>query len=421
MSTNRCFALVDCNNFYASCERVFNPALNNKPVVILSNNDGCIIARSNEAKAVGIPMGAPYFKYKQLMLDNDVKVFSSNYQLYGDMSHRVMKSLDMLCPDIEIYSIDEAFLRLDGFDKLGIVEYASSIRDSVFQWTGIPTSIGIAPTKTLSKIANRYAKKSGLNVFDLRDPGLQDAILDQTPVEDIWGISNKLGMRLRALGIGSAKQLRDANIKMIRKNFSVVQERMVLELRGFSCLDMEDVQPKKSIMSSRSFGKHVSSLEELDQAISSYAARACIKLRNQHSRASGIYVFAHTNYFKKDLPQYSNSITSHFTLPTSDTGLIIIEARKCMAKLYRKGFQYKKVGIMLCDLVPSARNQQNLLDQSDHVKSDKLMNAMDEINSKMGINKAFHASQGVSKTWQIKSDLCSPRYTTVWDEFRRVN
>jgi len=420
MSANKCFALVDCNNFYASCERVFNPALNNHPVVILSNNDGCIIARSNEAKAIGIPMGAPYFKYKQLMMDNGVKVFSSNYQLYGDMSHRVMKSLEMLSPDIEIYSIDEAFLRLDGFDKLGVVQHATSIRDSVYQWTGIPTSIGIAPTKTLAKLANRYAKQAGINVFDLRDQALQDTVLGQTPVEDIWGISNRLGMRLRVLGIGNAKQLRDANIKMIRKNFSVVQERMVLELRGFSCLDMEAVQPKKSIMSSRSFGKQVSSLEELDQAISGYAARACMKLRSQNSRTSGIYVFAHTNQFKNNLPQYSNSMTSQFVLPTSDTGLIISEARKCMAKLYRKGFQYKKVGVMLNDITSSAHNQQSILATSDYEKSDKLMNAIDEINNKIGTNKVFHASQGTTQAWQMKSDLRSPRYTTQITEILHI-
>lgn len=281
-------------------------------------------------------MGAPYFK--EIIEKNNVKVFSSNYQFYGDMSNKVMKSIEMLCPEIEVYSIDEAFLRLDKYNALGIFQHANLIRNSIYKWTGIPTSIGIAPTKTLAKVANRYAKKNKVNVFDLRDPNLQDEILNNTPVEDLWGISYRLGIRLRALGIGSAKQLRDANIKMIRKSFSVVQERMVLELRGYSCLDMEEVQPKKSIMSSKSFGKMVTSLDELDEAISSYAARACLKLRNQNSRAGGIYVFIRTNNFRKDQPQYHNSTVHQFLLPTSDTGEIIAKARKCIKQLYRKGF-----------------------------------------------------------------------------------
>ena len=262
----RAFALVDCNNFYASCERVFDPSLEGIPLVVLSNNDGCIVARSNEVKALGVPMGAPYFKYRRILNQHKARVFSSNYQLYGDMSQRVMDSLRMLAPDMEVYSIDEAFLSLDGIESSDRVRMAQRIRDTIYRWTGIPTSVGIAPTKTLAKMANHVAKHTpNCDVFDLCDVDVQMRIMQDLPVEELWGISHRLGKRLRALGIYSALDLRNADTKVIRKHLSVVGERMVYELRGMACLDLAVVQPKKGILSSKSCGRPVTYCEEIEE------------------------------------------------------------------------------------------------------------------------------------------------------------
>ena len=279
---SKIFALVDCNNFYVSCERAFNPSLNNKPIVVLSNNDGCIIARSNEAKALGIAMGIPYHQAKDLIIKEGVVVFSSNYQLYGDMSHRVMNSLKMFVPDVEVYSIDEAFLRLDGFATYNLLQLAKQIRTSILQWTGIPISFGIATTKTLAKIANHIAKKYMLDgVYDLRDPELQINIMRDLPVEEIWGISYRWGKKLRSLGITTALDLRNSDPKFIRKHFSVVVSRIVYELRGLSCLDLAEITPKKNIMCSKSFGKLIAELAPMQEAIANYAARACKNYANK--------------------------------------------------------------------------------------------------------------------------------------------
>ena len=318
------FALVDCNNFYASCERVFQPALENKPVCILSNNDGCIIARSNEAKALGIKMGDPWHKRKAFCQEHGVAVFSSNYTLYGDMSRRVMLCLQKFTPDVEVYSIDEAFLQLDGFEYLNLEEYGTTIRRTVYGCTRIPVCIGIGPTKTLAKVANHLAKarqKQGIGsgVLDLCDRNVRNVVLPVIAVEDIWGVGRRWGKRLQAMGIHTAAQLRDAEPKAMRQVFSVVMERMVHELRGTSCLGLEDIQAKKNIMSSRSFGRMVTDKGELLEAVSSYAARAAEKLRRQGSRANGLYVFLQTNRYRPRHPQYQNSATCSFVLPTSDT------------------------------------------------------------------------------------------------------
>ena len=327
------YALVDCNNFYASCERVFAPDLIGRPVVVLSNNDGCVIARSDEAKAVGIPMGAPLHDYQDMMKKNGVAIFSSNYALYGDMSARVMRSLHHFTPDVEVYSIDEAFLGLSGFDQATLPDHMRRLRRAVRQWTGIPVSVGIAPTKTLSKLANRIAKKyTSDGVYMMMDPELMPRILGDIEIEDIWGISKRWGARLRQLGIGNALQLRQASPRQIRQALSVIGERIVHELNVHSCLTIEEVQPKQSIMSSRSFGRMVSDLQSLEEAVASYTARAAEKLRRQSSRAGGIYIFIRTNRFRQSDPQYSNAVMIGFDDATSDTATLIRAAMEGFAR-----------------------------------------------------------------------------------------
>jgi DNA polymerase V len=414
---SKVFALVDCNNFYASCERVFNPALNNKPIVVLSNNDGCIVARSNEAKSLGIPMGAPYHQNKDIIAKHKVAVFSSNYQFYGDMSQRVMSSLKMMVPDMEIYSIDEAFLSLDNLDNFNLNDFAINVRANLLKWTGIPTSFGIAPTKTLAKIANHIAKKhTKTGVFDIRDEKLQIKIMRNLAVEEIWGISHRWGKKLRNLGINTALELRNSDPKFIRKNFSVVGERLVYELRGKSCLGLEEIAPRKNIMSSKSFGKLVTDLAPMEEALSTYAVRACEKLRKQKSKAQGIYVFVKTNYFRKYDPQYRNGIMINFDHPSSDNAFIINQAKKLLKQIYKKGYRYHKCGIMLLDLVDENYHQHHFFNQNNTAKSDRIMKMLDKVNQDLGPNTLFHAAQGIKRDWQMRCDNRSKRYTTKWDE-----
>ena len=411
------FSLVDCNNFYASCERVFQPALRKRPIAVLSNNDGCIVARSNEVKALGIPMGAPWHEHREEFERNGVAVFSSNYQLYGNMSERVMESIAMLVPDLEVYSIDEAFLRLDGFGHRDLYEMAVDIRSKVLQWTGIPVSLGIAPTKTLAKIANHVAKKrTGAGVFDMRDAERRDRIMAELPVEEVWGIAGRWGAKLRVIGIGTALQLASADPKMVRRHFGVVLERIALELRGVACLDLEDIAPKQQIISSKSFGKLQTEIGPVAEALANYAARACQKLRRQRSKAKGIHVFLATNRFRKQDPQYRNAAATSFDHPTSDTATIIQCARRLLERLFREGYRYKKCGIMLLDLVPEDHRQEHLFLRQDPSKVDHLMRVVDGINRTMGSGSVFHAAQGISRGWQMRSEMRSPRYTTKWDE-----
>jgi DNA polymerase V len=415
------FALVDCNNFYASCERVFNPKLEGKPLLVLSNNDGCVIARSNEAKQLKIPMGAPFFQWKPFFIKHGAVWRSSNYTLYGDLSSRVMTSLSHFCPEIEIYSIDESFLQLDSFKRYDLVNYCKKIKLIVKQWTGIPVSIGIAPTKTLAKIANHIAKKKTFEgVFDLRDELVRDQVLTSFPVEDIWGIGRRIAKRIKEMGIETANQLRDSDPKNMRANFSVVMERLIQELRGISCLPLEEVQTRKQIMTSRSFGKPVMQLKELEEAISSYADRACYKLRQQKSRANGIYVFLHTNMFNEKDPRYANCITCHFPESSSHTGYIISFAKSCLREIYKKGYKYQKVGLMLLDLTNDNVTQYDLLSKSNAKKNDKLMETMDYINSKYGKNTVFPAANGFKQSWAMRANFKSPCYTTRWNELVRV-
>ena len=308
---SKVFALIDCNNFYVSCERVFNPSLIDKPVVVLSNNDGCIISRSNEAKLLNIPMGAPLHLYRNIIDANRVKVYSSNYPLYGDMSNRVMTSLMTLNSELEIYSIDEAFLKINKQDNSNIEHDISKIRKNILMWTGIPVSIGLGPTKTLAKIANSMAKKSENGIFNLDTEDKQNKILRNINVEDIWGISRRWGSKLRMIGIGNALDLRDASANKIRQYLGVVVQRIVYELRGISCLDLDKILPKKNIMCSRSFGNPINSKATIKDFITEYAIRATEKVRQQNSRAQGIYIFLQTNRFRKE-KQYSFSFLNLF-------------------------------------------------------------------------------------------------------------
>ena len=415
------FALVDCNNFYASCERVFAPSLKKRPVVILSNNDGCIVARSNEAKSLGIPMGVPVFKQKAVIKKHNVAVFSSNYQLYGDMSKRVMDSLGLFTPDMEVYSIDEAFLRLDYLQPRNLYEYCKTIREKVLQWTGIPVSIGIGPTKVLAKIANHVAKKqTDVGVFDIRCQQKQDNILKPLDVDKIWGIARGWSERLNSMGIYKASELRDASPPIIRKHLSVVGERILRELKGQSCIDLEAIQPKKSIMSSKSFGKPLTKKEPIEEALSNYAACACEKLRKQNSQAQAVHVFVQTNGFRETERQYNNAITHTLTIPTSDTRIIIKAAKFCLSMIYKHGYRYKKTGIMLLDLIPASLKQKQLFVNFDHNPGDDLMNIVDRVNKEQGPNTLFFGAQGVNREWKMRCGLRSPRYTTQWDELLMV-
>jgi DNA polymerase V len=424
------FALVDCNNFYASCERVFSPKLKGKPIVILSNNDGCVIARSNEAKALGIPMGAPYFKYKKICTDNEIAVFSSNYQLYGDMSGRVMTSLKELAPELEIYSVDEAFLKLDDLSNNDLNAYALSIKQKIGQWTGIPVSIGIGPTKTLAKLANFMAKKSNSGVFDIRDGATCQAVLKDLKVGEVWGVGKNIATRLNSLGIITAAELKAQDPKYIRKIFGVVGERIVLELRGTACFSLNtNPDPKQTIITSRSFSKPVTDLVELEEAISDYAARACEKMRAQNSKARGINVFIQTNPHKDQEEFYQNSLNFFFDEATDDTRLVIKAAKELVSGLYREGLRYKKVGITLLDLnndqLPSQTNlfsaagnkASNVVDAK---RQKTLMKVMDDLNEKMGRGTILLAAQGIEQEWSMKRGLKSSNYTTNWDDLPRV-
>jgi DNA polymerase V len=416
------FALLDCNNFYASCERVFNPALENKPIVVLSNNDGCIVARSNEAKALGIAMGAPYFQYKEVCRQHRVKVFSSNFQLYGDMSDRVMSAVQHFCPDMEIYSIDEAFLDLDGFAHQDITAYTKYVSQKIKQWTGIPVSIGIASTKVLAKIANHLAKKDKThNVINLLDTSLHDVVLANTKVEEIWGIGRNSSIKLNDLGIYTAKQFRDSDPKFIRKYLSVSGERLLYELRGISCLSLDAfAEPSKNIRSSRSFGRVVTEYDDVAEALAHYASRGAEKLREQGSRAQGIHVFLRSNRFKANEDYYCKGITTSFVTPTSDTRVIITAAKKSLKNIFQAGLRYKKTGIVLLDLIPDTEQQQDFFAADNSAQTDKVMNVLDAINRNWGTKALFIAAQGTEQSWQVRSDLRSPRYTTCWEELANV-
>ena len=411
------FALVDCNNFYASCERVFNPRLEGKPIVVLSNNDGCVVARSNEAKALGIGMGVPEFQIRPLLRAHGVQVFSSNYTLYGDMSQRVMETLEQFCPDLEIYSIDEAFLSLVGFERRDLTDYGRQIRQTVKQWTGIPVSVGIAETKTLAKIANRIAKRTPDTggVFDLLACPDREALLGRVAVEDVWGIGPNHARLLKQHGITTAQQLSEADDQWIRKRMGVVGLRLVMELRGVSCLDLEQCPPpKQSLTCSRAFGTLINTLAEMEEAVSVYASRVAEKLRRERLAATVLTVCLTTNEFKEG-PQYSNALTLKLPVVTDSTSELIGCALQGIRAIYRDGYLYKKAGVMLTGLVPVSQTQADLFDSQDRRKSKRLMTALDAVNDRWGAGTLHYASNGITKAWKTRFHRRSPAYTTDWD------
>jgi len=419
------FALVDCNNFYASCERVFDPALRGRPVVVLSNNDGCVIARSQESKALGIPMGAPFYQVRQLAADHAVAIFSSNYALYGDMSRRVMQTLALYAPRIEVYSIDEAFLDLTGLpDPAGFVRH---LRDTVSRWTGIPVSIGIAASKTLAKAANRLAKKNASleGVLHLADPDLVEAALRDLAVEDVWGIGRRWGERLRGLGLATALRLRDTDPERIRRRFNLVLSRTVLELRGISCLALDEVEaPSKSILASRSFGVKITELTDLGEAVAQHVARAAERLRAQDLAASHLTVFLHTNPFDHATTYHHDSSTLALPRPSQDSGLMLRHALAGLRRIHRPGCRYQKAGVMLLGLSPAGCIQPSLLDLEGDLREARsrwLMEALDRINRLRGRDCVRYGAAGLGPRcdrpdWRPRAGYRSPAYTTRWNE-----
>ncbi|MCF7918470.1 MAG: Y-family DNA polymerase [Candidatus Cloacimonetes bacterium] len=418
------YALVDCNQFYVSCERVFRPQLWNKPVGVLSNNDGCLVALSPEMKALGIKRGVPAFKINDLVKKHDIQLFSSNYGLYGDLSARVMQILSEFTPELEIYSIDEAFLRLDSLKISDWQEYGRKMRGMIMKWVGLPVSVGLGPTKTLAKIANRVAKKfpGYQGVFDITDHPKLEAILQWIQVEDIWGVGYRYAQKLNSYGIKTAWDLSKADYKWVQQQMTIVGLRTVKELNGISCLDMElDMVPKKQIISSRSFGHPVSELNELLEAVADYCQVATLKLRQQHSLASSIMVYLTTNRFR-DEPQYANYAGFKLATPSAYVPDFIKTASDLLRSIYRPGYKFKKVGVMLSNIIAEG---QAPLDFFDRVYIDDerkiVMDCLDKVNKVWGPGTLAYAAAGINKGWQMKRQLLSPSYTSNWWQLLRVN
>lgn len=410
---------MDCNNFYASCERVFNPALNGKPIVVLSNNDGCVIARSNEAKALGIKMGVPAYQIKEAVLKHGVAVFSSNYTLYGDMSGRVMSILSSLVPEIEIYSIDEAFINLKGVSNLKVI--GNNVVSKVYKGTGIPVSLGIAPTKTLAKTANKFAKKypayNRLCIIDTEEKRIK--ALQLTDIGDVWGIGRRQAVKLEKEGIKTARDFTELPGSWVRKNMTVTGERTWKELRGISCIDMESAPPaKKQICTSRSFGKMVEDISTLGEAVATHTSACASKLRKQKAFATSVMVFIHTNNFREDLPQYWKNIVINLPVPTADTLEIVHYALQGLGNIFIPGYQYKKAGVIITEIVTSA--QLGLFDTVNREKREKLMQAIDRVNGEHR-QLVKLAVQGNGRDWKLKQEQLSQRYTTDINEILTIN
>lgn len=415
------FALIDCNNFYASCERLFRPDLKDKPIVVLSNNDGCVIARSNESKALGIPMGEPFFKISALCKQHKIHAFSSNYTLYGNLSHRVMMVIEEHWPHLEIYSIDEAFLDLSTLPASQVENFCRILQKNLLQMTGIPTSIGIGKTKTLAKAANFLCKKTfKIPVFHLHDP----ALLNIIPIADVWGIGRQWAKKLINQGIQTAQDLAQTNVHLLKRRYSVVLMRTALEMRGIACAGLEEVELKQNIMSSKSFGQMQTSLSAVAQSVSSHCARAVEKLRSQNLVAQRIGVFVHTNRFRADLAQHFQSIEVNLINPTDDLFILTKTAKDCLTRMFKEGFSYKKAGVCLEELIPKNPRQLDLFHQPSEeqlVRAEQLMSALDDINHKYGRSTIRLAAEGHSKPWAMRAELKSPAYTTRWSDVPRVS
>jgi DNA polymerase V len=400
-------ALVDCNSFYVSCERLFNPKIRKKPVVVLSNNDGCIISRSNEAKALGIKMGEPYFKAKNIIIKNDVQVFSSNYSLYGDLSRRVMRTLKRFNSQIEVYSIDEAFMDLSNFSDEDVESVGKEIRETVLQWTGIPTSIGIAKTKTLSKIANHIAKKKQSGVTSLIGVENLDPILEKIEINDVWGVGRQLTKFYQKNGIYNAKQLKNKSNTWIKKCSNVLSSRTAMELRGITCISLETTQTKrKSCVVSRSFGERIETFQELKEAVSNYCLNASEKIRSESLVAKAITVFVRTSPFQKDYGYYSNSKTIDFPIATNNSIETVKTAVAILESIFRNGYRYQKAGVMLTGLREDD-GRKNLFSSEKDEKINSLMRSIDSTNHRYGRSTLSLASAGVHKKWNMRRNYSS--------------
>ena len=414
-------ALIDGNSFYCSCERVFDAKLERRPVIVLSNNDGCAVARTSEAKALGIKMGQPMFQIRDLCRENRVAVFSSNYALYGDMSRRMNSIYDTFSPDVEIYSIDESFIDVSRLPVKDRTAWASDLRSTTRQWTGIPTCVGIGPTKTLAKLANKSAKKLPSGVLDLSDPFEQARVMADFPVGDVWGIGRASQLKLAALGIRFAGELRDMDPKLARQIMTVVGERIIHELNGRPCITLETVAPqRKGCAVTRSFGNRVTSKVEMEQAVAGYASRLGEKLRRHGLATDHVTVFMHTSQFNDDEPQRNVSITVDLPEATNDSLQLIKAARRAVDRLWQSGFRYSKAGIITQDLVPPGIAQRALFDGLDHERGARAMAAMDEANRRWGratvVPAATMSSAAKAQTFTTKFEMRSPRFTTRWDE-----
>lgn len=419
------FALCDVNSFYASCETVFRPDLRGHPVVVLSNNDGCVISRSAEAKPF-VKMGEPYFKQKDIFRHHGVVCFSSNYELYADMSNRVMTTLEEMSPRCEKYSIDEVFCDLTGVRNCRVLtEFGHELRATVRQRTHLTVGVGIAQTKTLAKLANHAAKRwqqqTG-GVVDLSNAERQRKLMAALPVEEVWGVGRRIAKRLETMGIRTVLQLADTDIRFIRKHFNVVLERTVRELRGEPCLELEEFAPvKQEIICSRSFGHRITEYEEMRQAICSYASRAAEKLRQEHQYCRFISVFVKTSPFAPDERYYANNASVTLLTPTQDSRDIIAAATRCLDAIWQSGCRYQKAGVMLGDFYSQGVAQLNLFDENAPRKnSQKLMEVLDRLNAEDGRGTLYFAGQGIQQPWQMKREMLSPRYTTRYSDLPTV-
>jgi len=412
-------ALLDCNNFYVSCERIFDASVKRKPTIVLSNNDGCVISRSDEAKEIGVTMGAPLFKVESLLAENEAEIFSSNYALYGDMSGRVMNLLHNFTPEVEVYSIDEAFLSLEPRKK-SLDNLAESIREKMYKWTGIPVSIGIAETKVLAKIANKRAKTGELKekgILNLYRSSLIEPVLKDTKIDNIWGIGYRSGLKLREHNILTAWQLRETEHRFIKKLLTVTGARIALELRGIKCLPFEQIQTKKhTITCSRSFGQTVSEYSEIKEAVLYFLTRACEKMRKHELAAQAITVFISTDRFRPIPAPYSNTATYSANYPTDSNQEIQEWTIKTLEKIYKPYYEYRKAGIILSGLVPSENLTKRMFDDERFQQQHKLMKAVDEINKKFGKDTVRFANVKTEGSWKMKQTRKSPSYTTKWDQ-----
>ena len=412
-------ALVDCNSFYVSCERLFNPKIQKKAVVVLSNNDGCVISRSREAKDLGIKMGEPYFKVKELVKKNKVEVYSSNYALYGDISRRVMKVLKTFSPKVEIYSIDEAFIDLSFIDEKGVEDYGREIRSRVLKWTGIPTSVGIASTKTLSKVANHIAKKEKAGVIYLNTN--IDEKLKKFPIEDVWGVGKQLSKFYHKNNISNAYDLKNVSNTWVKKGTNVLGAKTAMELRGIPCIDLQiDQEKRKNCCVSRSFGRKVKDLNELEESVITHCLNAAEKIRADDQIAKTITVFIRTSPFDKNRRYYSNSKTIDLAIPTSNSIELIKNAVKALTDIYKYGYAYQKAGIILSGLKDANQNDQNLLTPLLENKSKKLMKAIDYTNTKYGRYAISIAQAGLSKGWKMRREHSSKIDTASFDSLPKI-